>query len=306
MRLRMLLMFLTAAYPLPGSCLVVQDGIRAGDLASRVPAFSRLPADEMIAEAPAWGRRQVITQQDLRSMALTRGISLQDEAPDLCVEAAGQRFDQASLTETIRGVIGDESVQIEIVDWIRSPIPQGTVEFPTASRSRAPFGRAQDPVLWRGLVRHQNGLRTTPIWVRLRAYTMQVQLVAARDLRIGTVIGENDVREERREVPWGAAQAAPGRSDVIGMRLRRSLRSGQVLVRDVLAAEPKVAAGKPVSVAVESGAARLSFQGFAESSGGLGQSVVVRNAETMRRFRAVVVDEGQVRVQCGKGDRYGC
>ncbi len=60
---------------------------------------------------------------------------------------------------------------------------------------------------------------------------------------------------------------------------------------------PEVTRGESVAVEVQSGAARLTFDAKAESSGKPGDTVLLRNPENGRLFQARVVGKGKALVQ---------
>ena len=64
-----------------------------------------------------------------------------------------------------------------------------------------------------------------------------------------------------------------------------------------LVAVPRVGRGERVSVEVTSGSARLAFEATAESSGRVGNFVLVRNPANGRLFQAKVAAKGKVIVQ---------
>jgi flagella basal body P-ring formation protein FlgA len=74
---------------------------------------------------------------------------------------------------------------------------------------------------------------------------------------------------------------------------RRALEKSPALI------PPKrgVVRGEHVMVEVTSGAARLTFEATAESTGRMGDSVLVRNPANGRLFQAKVFDSGKVFVQ---------
>lgn len=60
---------------------------------------------------------------------------------------------------------------------------------------------------------------------------------------------------------------------------------------------PEVSRGDRVMVEVAVGAARLAFEAQAESSGHVAESIIVRNPESGKLFRARVEDKGKVSVR---------
>ncbi len=67
--------------------------------------------------------------------------------------------------------------------------------------------------------------------------------------------------------------------------------------RQVQSHRPReVRAGERVSVEVRAGAAHLSIEAIAETSGRPGESVTLRNVESGRKFRAIVAGPGMARI----------
>jgi flagella basal body P-ring formation protein FlgA len=129
------------------------------------------------------------------------------------------------------------------------------------------------------------------IWARVRVRDTAVPVAAARDLKAGQRIEASDLRVET------AAETALTLATWTGKRLRRAVRAGEPLRPEWVETPPDVGAGDTVRVEVRSGAARLAFEGRAQTSGNAGQTVAVLNTQTRRRFQARVMGPGCVSVE---------
>jgi flagella basal body P-ring formation protein FlgA len=87
-------------------------------------------------------------------------------------------------------------------------------------------------------------------------------------------------------------------AEFAGRVTRRKIRAGEPVHIGMLLARRDVERGQSVAVEVRSGAARLTFDGRAESTGKTGDQILVRNQATGKRFRATI-DGGPGRVSVG-------
>jgi flagella basal body P-ring formation protein FlgA len=121
-------------------------------------------------------------------------------------------------------------------------------------------------------------------------------VVAAVELRAGRTVDAAQLRVDTGQVFPGERGFATTTAEVAGRIPRRTLAPGTALRKEWFDAARDVAAGDTVQVEVVAGAARLRVEGRAESSGAVGDRVVVRNPETGKRFPAVVEGKGKVSV----------
>ncbi len=78
------------------------------------------------------------------------------------------------------------------------------------------------------------------------------------------------------------------------MVARFEIRAGTVLTSRLLEAPKEVERGDTVSVLVQAPGARIEAAGVAEQSGARGSLIVVRNAKSGKKFRALVEDQDKV------------
>lgn len=87
--------------------------------------------------------------------------------------------------------------------------------------------------------------------------------------------------------------------EVMGMRLKRSMRAGEALRMSVLEEVPLVEGGDRVTVLVIVGTIQISMVAEARGSGVYGDSVVVRNLDSNRILTGRIIGPGLVQIQIG-------
>jgi len=274
-------------------CLAVSPGsdhILAGDLVPAFPAFAGVAADIPVALAPAPGVQRVFRLPELGRLAARWNIMPAPES-GLCFERKVAPLDPGRLLEAMRRQLPE--ARVEIIEFSRSPAPEGEIEFPLSGLHQIPAGG-----YWSGSVRYA-GSRRFLIWARVKVLISVTRVVAAADLRSGSVIGAAQLRLETRDEFPAAEAFATSIEGVAGGRLRRPVPAGTALHQSWLDVPWAIERNDTVRVEVWSGGAHLEFEARAEASGTVGQSIPVRNPESGKRFLARV--EGKGRVTVGKG-----
>lgn len=139
----------------------------------------------------------------------------------------------------------------------------------------------------------------TPTPTKLRFTGVAVETVEAavltRALERGDVIRASDISFERRPKSDFANDVAP-RSGVIGMQVRRALRTGQGLKASDLAKADLVTRDQVVTLVYETPGLYLTGRGKATEGGAQGDTVSVLNLQSKRIVQGVIVGPGQVSV----------
>ena len=180
--------------------------------------------------------------------------------------------------------------RIEIVENSRQLAPEGEIEFP---RSRLQAGAAG--ALWTGYVRYATSRRFA-IWARVRVTLKIERIVAIGDLRPGKRIAAGDLMAATRDEFPGIETFPITVDEVIGRAPRVPIHAGSAIRTVDLDSPKEVLRGDTVVVEVSDGRASLTLEAQAESSGATGQSVLVRNPTSGKRFRARVEGKGTVSV----------
>ena len=283
--MKTLILFLTAVV-LRANCLPVNgDRILAGDLAGLIPEFAGIAA-ESIGLAPQPTVRRVMSGGELIRIARKFGLSI--SAPmDVCFESPVEVLTRAQVLEQIEAGLNMEGVEIDLVEFSRYPVPVGVLSFPKSGLNVHPLLTEKSVVFWRGKVAYA-GTRSFSVWARVRLGADRQRLIAVEAIRVGSVLTEEQVRMEQvKQFPFDAdAPIAAGAA--VGRVARRTIAAGQVLTASALASPKEVLRGAEVAVLVKSNGAQLSLAARAESSGGVGETVSLKNPVNGHTFRAVV------------------
>jgi flagella basal body P-ring formation protein FlgA len=271
------------------ACLAVSpaaDRILARDMARVFPGLAARAPETPLGYAPAPGSRRVFGAAELGRMG--KQWNEEPAAAEICFERPAGPLDRSSLLRAMAGRLPDAA--IEILDYSRTPAPDGILEFPLSGLRTAPGG-----ALWRGAVVY-GGNRRFPVWAKVRAVHSARRVVAAVKLKAGGPIRAEHLRiEPVEEAVWetcyaGAVEEAAGRI------AKRDIAPGTALRREWLDVSPEVARGDTVRVEVRSGGARVEIEARAESAGVAGQTISLFNPVSKKRFQAVVEERGRVSV----------
>ncbi|MDP6980481.1 MAG: flagellar basal body P-ring formation chaperone FlgA [Myxococcota bacterium] len=121
--------------------------------------------------------------------------------------------------------------------------------------------------------------------------------VAARGVRKGEVVEEGDIRRVRRDMSTLRGAVITRSSDLVGMRVRRSLPAGRAWQPRYLETIPTVRRGELVRLRLESGGLRIDGTGKAGADGRPGEFIRVLNAASKRYVTGRVDEEGTVHVR---------
>ena len=275
-------------------CIAVEgEKILARDLAAVDAAFSVLPAETDFGYAPAPGARRFLSAEELKRKSSPYELSLAPGAT-VCVVRPLEPLTEERLVAAMRASLKQEPARIEVLDFSRFPVPKGELEFPLSGLARPPESAPQRPVIWRGRVRYAEG-RYHPVWARVRVLVSTRRLVARRDLAARRGIEAGDVELVEVEAPPGGPVTIEP-EQAIGKVTRRAIRAGSAVWPHLLEAPREVSRGEKVLVRVASGAALIETVGLAETAGSVGETVLVKNASTGKRFQARVTGKAEVEV----------
>jgi flagella basal body P-ring formation protein FlgA len=282
-------MMALAAFAMAG-CLAVHPGsdrIRAADLAPAYPAMAEVPGETIIAPAPAPGVARVFPAAELRMLAARFQLSAAAPQP-LCVERPAGPLPPERLREAMQQ--SWPGARIEILEYSRRPAPGGEIEFPRAQLRRGPAGE-----MWNGFVRYA-GNRRFAIWARVRVRIKVDRVMARADLHPGSAIAPQQLSVEPREEFPEPAPFPRSAEEVAGRVPRLLIPGGSALRWTQLEAPKDVLRGDTVIAQVQAGRASLRLEVQAQGPGAAGESILVRNPASGRKFRAQVVGRGLVSV----------
>jgi flagella basal body P-ring formation protein FlgA len=280
---------LTAA----GQCIeVAGDRIRAGDIASSVPEFSHRPPDTEIGMSPSPG-----SVRHLRSIELTRILG-SPVAGDICVVRLTRTITTDEITAAMRSSIPDASVHLSVVDFSRSPVPPGAVEFPLSGLAQSAAPVSATPVMWRGRVRYDAG-RTAAVWARVQISITSRVVVARRQIRAGEALASDDVEEKTIDYASLTPPHSVDLDTLTNSEASRDIAPGAIIERSMLRSKAAVRKGDTIRVAVKSPGAELRFDAPVASAARVGDRVLVRNPLNGKLVIAVVRGSGEAVIDVG-------
>lgn len=100
--------------------------------------------------------------------------------------------------------------------------------------------------------------------------------IATSDLRRGAIINEENIKLVEKDLNLLRAPCFDS-SELLGQRLKRSLRKGDVFERSAVAFPPMIKRGEIVTITVQKGALTVTAKGMAQQNGSAGDMIRVRN-----------------------------
>jgi flagella basal body P-ring formation protein FlgA len=276
------------------------EQVLARDLAAAEPAFAALPPETPFGYAPAPGARRAFHAEELRRRAKPHELSLAPGAT-VCVVRPLEPLTRERLLTSMRASLSELEARIEVVDLARTGVPRGELQFPPGGLSRPPAADPGRPVLWKGYVLYGQR-RRFPVWAKVRVAAEAVRAVALRDLKAGELVEAGDLQVRSAEAfPFGEP-VAMSIEQAAGKILRGPVAAGSSIPLRLLQTPPEVRRGDQVRVRASSGGATIQITARAETAGSTGDTVVVLNPASGKRFRARVEGLGIVSVRNAMGD----
>jgi flagella basal body P-ring formation protein FlgA len=270
-------------------CLVVDPAADQILLRDVAPAFANtgaLPLDTPIALAPMAGVQRRFDMAELRRLAGRLGLP--EPEREVCVERPVTPLDPARILAAMK--MHQPAARIELLDYSRQPVPEGVLEFPMSG-----LRPTQSGAFWGGAIQY-GGRHRLSVWARVTVTISAPRVVAAETLSPGKPLDAAALRVETTE-EFPSADPLPSAIDeIVGKILRRPVRAGTAIHAAWLDEPKAVSRDETVQVEVREGGALLQFPGQAQSSGAVGQTILVLNPSSNKRFPARVEGVGKVAV----------
>ncbi len=266
------------------ACIAIdRDRILAGDF----PQLAAIDPKLEIAPTPIPGVARTFRPDEIAKIARARNVSLAEPGDEVCFLRATAPLTIEKLQPALLAALNLSEAEIQIVDYSRGGVPNGSVSF--ARSGLSPAG------MWRGRLIYDQS-KSVPIWVKVRVTVDRAWIEATEEIRSGALIqaGQLTIRKGRRfpfgSMPVDAIELAANQKAV------RAIHSGEPIFASMLTRPPQVEVGDRVHVNVSSGGALLEFDAIAQSSARTGDTVLIKNPENNRLFQARVDAKGKVSV----------
>lgn len=211
-----------------------------------------------------------------------------------CLQTNAKLLSEEDLTEAMRSSVADGEVEISVLDYTRTCVPEGQLEFSARSISAVP-PTDSGISLWRGRVVPVSG-RPVPVWVKARLETSWRCWCAVRFLKAGTDLRETDVVATTLRFR-GLPRKRECIDDWRGLRLLTHVPPRQVLRQSMTVALPLLSQGTRVEALLRSGPILLRTHVQVLRSAQLGEVIPVRSTSTPSvRWRARVLSRAEVEI----------
>jgi flagellar basal body P-ring formation protein FlgA len=222
-------------------------------------------------------------------LSLSAGAAGKPEQPQFLTEGEVRTAVERYLTEKLRGR-GWQTTISQLAIPQRVSLPKGVRDLEIVAPSSWDGWGAVSMAL---LVR-VNGVMEKNLPLRLTVDARTEMVVANRQLLAGTVLTEDDLSLQQREVAQAAGLHVSAIEDVVGMKLRSMVRSGAPVKSNQLQKVPVINNGQLVTIVAESAGFRMKVTGRAKGSGGVGDIIKVENLNSRKQFPARIVDSTTV------------
>lgn len=272
--------------------------IVARDIAGAVPLFEQIAPETPIGFASFPGTQRVLSSRELFLIAANHGLSFPSgaPAPSLCVQRAVRLLSVEEVRPVLLSALGVPDVQMEILEISDQPVPPGRLEFRREELNSPRNSDPQNPVIWRGQFIY-DGQHSLAVWAKVRLAVSRDVVVASEDIPAGSIIRHGQAKTiVSQQFPSleTSLNSPPALEQITGKMARRTIAAGERIVASVLEDAKDVIRGETVHVKVVDGAATITLDAVAQSSGIKGENIIVHNPSSGRNFRALVEARGRV------------
>jgi len=271
-----------------GSCVLIRD------LVTDVEGLPAGWADRIVVPAPAPGKTE---QLNLTALAYAlqqypdmSGVTLRGSY-DVAVHRAMMALDQQSLIQALEQYVMDHepwqgSAQVNLEPLSPISLPVGKVKLEIIGHED---GRGGTYAFSARVVVDDVEFRTFKISAKV--YPLRSVWVAARPLRRGQILMEEDLQQRVLPVQHDTAQQyIPVMENVLGVEVSREVRVGQPVYRHMLVQPICARSGDQILVLAVNGSLSVKLQAQALSTGRRGDQILCMNTASKRRILVKLTD----------------
>lgn len=131
------------------------------------------------------------------------------------------------------------------------------------------------------LIFRVNGKAAKNIAVSATLEALSDVAITTGDIRRGTMLTEENIELAERDLNL-LREPCFDSSELLGKRLKRSLRKGDVFERSAVAFPPMIKRGEIVTITAQKGALKVTAKGMAQQNGSAGDMIRVRNISSQK------------------------
>jgi len=257
--------------------------------------------DVSISTAPAYGEKQELANASLtaalrpfvqeersRSKKNLMLIIPKTVTIDTVKRALNPAMVQDELLQAWKPLCSSCKLEIE---GLSLPRVEGVRDWTLKIKAELPRGSFSIPV---DLIREDNS--TTPAWISGRLITKKRVPVAKHLLNINDPVLPKDIAWEYRDTSF-AIDGTPTAEDMVGMRMKQSLRNDEILWKNMLEREKVIRRGELVQVKSGQRGWEITMSVIAQQDAFMGDVVSLKNPKTGNVLMGTVVAQGEVELR---------
>lgn len=285
------------------SSVVSRDAqVTLGMVADLMPASAEL-AQKRLVRAPNPAEKVILKRAQIMKLLRQNGVDTTS-----ITWAGPKTVNIIGASQTVTA----NDIQYAIDDFLRTAefrLPNITFEFIPFSLPEAfifPAGSLQYDVIPSvdtivgsrnfTIVYRVNGKTVKNLAVRGRLNANADVVVVQQPLRRGVIISSNDIELVTVDISK-AKDPLFLIDDVLGQRVVRSMRAGQLVERKYIEFPPVIKKGDFVRIIAQRGSMILTASGVARQDGRMNETIRVENSSSQKEVRGRVVGPSQVKVE---------
>ncbi|OQY25724.1 MAG: flagella basal body P-ring formation protein FlgA [Desulfobacteraceae bacterium 4572_35.2] len=287
---------------LKSSAVIPNSQITLGMIADLSPAAPQL-ANKRIARAPAPAKTVVLKRGQIEKILRQNSVDISaltwSGSKIVNVVGASQKISSDDIQQQIDAFLRDAEFRLPhiIFEFIPHSLPD-TIILPVGSLQVDVIPAVKTIVGSRGftLIYRVDGRTIKNLAVRGRLNANSEVVVVQQPLRRGAIISQSDVDLVGLDISK-AHDPLFKLSDVVGLRVARSLRAGQIVERKNIEYPPVVTKGDFVRIIAQRGSMVLTASGVARQDGRMGEVIRVQNSSSQKEVRGRVIGPSKVKVE---------
>ena len=287
---------------LKSSTVVRGAQITLGMIADLTPAAQSL-ANKRIARGPLPGKSVVLKRGQIEKILRQNSVDISaltwSGAKTVNVVGASQQISTDDIVQQIDIFLRDAEFRLPhiIFEFIPHSLPDtiilpvGTLQVDVIPAVKIIVGSRSFTLIYR-----VDGRTIKNLAVRGRLTANSEVVVVQQPLRRGTIISAADVDLVSLDISK-VHDPLFDLLDVVGKRVARSMRTGQIVERKNIEFPPVIKKGDFVRIIAQRGSMVLTASGVARQDGRMNEVVRVQNSSSQKEVRGRVIGPSQVRVE---------
>lgn len=201
---------------------------------------------------------------------------------------SGERLKQACI-EYAQSIIGN-SAEVNLIEKIEDQsFEESGITALCTGNEKSLRGNC-----FIGVEFYRNGILLRRIQVPARVKIFMEVPVAVKTIFRGTVIQEDDIKIEKKDITNYHGSDILNIEEIIGKKVRNNVPADAVIVRLSIENEKVINRGDKVKIVVESGAIKIFAAGEALQDGATGDLILVKRDGTQTKLQGKVAVDGTV------------